>query len=228
MSLQATGLISGFDVNSIIDDLIKAESKPRQRLEEREKILAAQQEQLKTINSNLLILQSRAASLADRTSTLQKIATSSDPSVIDATASTSAPRQTHQIEVSQLATASRNTSTLNISKPIELNRLAKLTLESSTTTGSIHLDNYASTNTLSLSASTTLDNIATGLTFTPTNDTYQDLSYKTTYRGAGDDARMSVTKRVSKLDSDASGTAVLNDKTKSWTIDLETNHIWYW
>ena len=107
MSLQATGLISGFDVNSIIDDLIKAESKPRRRLEEREKILAAQQEQLKTINSNLLILQSRAASLADRTSTLQKIATSSDPSVIDATASTSAPRQPHQIEVSQLATASR-------------------------------------------------------------------------------------------------------------------------
>ena len=82
MSLQATGLISGFDVNSIIDDLIKAESKPRQRLEEREKILAAQQEKLKTINSNLLILQSRAASLADRTSTLQKIANSSDISVV--------------------------------------------------------------------------------------------------------------------------------------------------
>ena len=32
MSLQATGLISGFDVNSIIDDLIKAESAPRRRL----------------------------------------------------------------------------------------------------------------------------------------------------------------------------------------------------
>ena len=229
MSLQATGLISGFDVNSIIDDLIKAESKPRQRLEEREKILAAQQEQLKTINSNLLILQSRAASLADRTSTLQKIATSSDISVLEATASTSAPRQTHQIEVSQLATSSRNSSTLNISKPIELNRLAKLTLESSTTTGAIHLDNYSSTNTLSLSASTTLDNIATGLTFTPTDDTYQDLSYKTTYRGAGNDARMSVTKRVSKLDSDTSGVAVLNDKTKSLVankisfVDTDTN-----
>lgn len=229
MSLQATGLISGFDVNSIIDDLIKAESKPRQRLEEREKILAAQQEKLKTINSNLLILQSRAASLADRTSTLQKIATSSDISVVEATASTSAPRQTHQIEVSQLATSSRNSSTLNISKPIELNRLAKLTLESSTTTGAIHLDNYSSTNTLSLSASTTLDNIATGLTFTPADDSYQDLSYKTTYRGAGNDARMSVTKRVSKLDSDTNGVAVLNDKTKSLVankisfVDTDTN-----
>ncbi|MDP6750829.1 MAG: flagellar cap protein FliD N-terminal domain-containing protein, partial [Candidatus Poribacteria bacterium] len=113
MSLQATGLISGFDVNSIIDDLIKAESAPRQRLEERERILVAQQDELKTINSNLLLLQSRAASLADRTSTLQKIATSSDISILSATASTSAPRQTHQIEVTQLATASRNTSTTN-------------------------------------------------------------------------------------------------------------------
>ena len=56
MSLQATGLISGFDVNSIIDDLIKAESAPRRRLEERERILTAQQDQLKTINSNLMLL----------------------------------------------------------------------------------------------------------------------------------------------------------------------------
>ena len=46
MSLQATGLVSGFDVNSIIDDLIRAESAPRSRLENREKILNAQQDTL--------------------------------------------------------------------------------------------------------------------------------------------------------------------------------------
>ncbi|MDP6960495.1 MAG: flagellar cap protein FliD N-terminal domain-containing protein, partial [Dehalococcoidia bacterium] len=217
MSLQATGLISGFDVNSIIDDLIKAESAPRQRLEERERILVAQQDELKTINSNLLLLQSRAASLADRTSTLQKIATSSDISILSATASTSAPRQTHQIEVTQLATASRNTSTINISKPLELNRLAKLTLEGTSNTGSFYLDNYSSTNTVSLTTSTDLDDIIStnGATFVPSEDTYQNLSYKSTYRGEGADARLSVTKRISKRDTDADGNAVLTDKTKS-------------
>ena len=49
MSLQATGLVSGFDVNSIIEDLIKAESAPRSRLENREKILNAQQDKLRYI-----------------------------------------------------------------------------------------------------------------------------------------------------------------------------------
>ena len=56
MSLQATGIVSGFDVNSIIDDLIRAESAPRSRLENREKILNAQQDTLRNINSNLFLI----------------------------------------------------------------------------------------------------------------------------------------------------------------------------
>ncbi|MAT78145.1 hypothetical protein CMK14_23780, partial [Candidatus Poribacteria bacterium] len=217
MSLQATGLISGFDVNSIVDDLIKAESAPRRRLEERERILAAQQDQLKTINSNLMLLQSRAASLADRTSTLQKIATSSDTSILEATAATGAPRQNHEIEVAQLATSSKVSSTSAISNPIALNRLAKLTLEGTSDTGSFYLDNYSSTRTISLTTSTDLDDIigTSGLTFVPSEDTYQNLSYKATYRGEGADARLSVTKRVSKRDTDANGAVVLTDRTKS-------------
>ena len=60
MSLQATGLISGLDVNTIIEDLVQAESAPRRRLEDRQKVLSAQQEIVRNLNSNLLILQSRA------------------------------------------------------------------------------------------------------------------------------------------------------------------------
>merc|ERR1712000_623957 len=106
------------------------------------------------------------------------------------TALTSAPRQTHQIEVSQLATASRNASSINISKPLELNRLAKLSLEGTSNTGSFYLDNYSSTRTVNLTTSTDLDDIigTSGLTFVPSEDTYQNLSYKATYRGEGDDA----------------------------------------
>ena len=102
MSLQATGLVSGFDVNSIIDDLIRAESAPRSRLENREKILNAQQDTLKTINSNLLVLQSRATGLASNTLTLQRIVTSTNEDALEATATSGAPRQDYQLDVSSL------------------------------------------------------------------------------------------------------------------------------
>ena len=136
MSLQATGLISGLDINSIIEDLITAESAPRRRLENRQKIFTAQQEALRNLNSNLLILQSRATGLADRTSTLQKLVTSSDIDVVTATATTSATRQTYNFEVSQLATASRVESEAPVSKAADLSRIVRIRLTENTNPGS--------------------------------------------------------------------------------------------
>ena len=135
MSLQATGLISGLDVNSIIEDLITAESAPRRRIENREKVFTAQQGIIQNLNSNLVILQSRATSLADRTATLQKIVNSSDSNIATATATTAATRQTYNLEVSELATASRVQSEGQVSKPADLTRQVRIRLKENTNLG---------------------------------------------------------------------------------------------
>ena len=180
MSLQATGLISGLDVNSIIEDLITAESAPRRRLEDRQQILAAQQETLRNLNSSLLILQSRATGLADRTATLQKTVTSSDDGVITATATTSAARQTHGVQISQFATASRVSSASTVSKPVELSRIVKIY------TGSFTVDALASS--ISVTGTTSLNDIATAISGLSATDT----TYASTYN----DVKFSLTKNI--------------------------------
>ncbi|MEC8893523.1 MAG: flagellar cap protein FliD N-terminal domain-containing protein, partial [Candidatus Poribacteria bacterium] len=214
MSLQATGLVSGFDVNSIIDDLIRAESAPRSRLENREKILNAQQDTLKTINSNLLVLQSRATGLASNTLTLQRMVTSTNEDALEATATSGAPRQDYQLDVSSLATSSRVSSDSSISNSIELGRLVEISLEKdsdndglldqgSFTVDGLTKDSSGNDITITLDqGSTTLDSIVSTLNFTATDSTTTSTNHTTlfesSYIGASDDSGLSITKRISK------------------------------
>ncbi|SVA98768.1 uncharacterized protein METZ01_LOCUS151622, partial [marine metagenome] len=217
MSLQATGLVSGFDVNSIIDDLIRAESAPRSRLENREKILNAQQDTLKTINSNLLVLQSRATGLASNTLTLQRVVTSTNEDALEATATSGAPRQNYQLDVSSLATSSRVSSDSSISNSIELGRLVEISLEKdsdndglldqgSFTVDGLTKDSSGNDITITLDqGSTTLDSIVSTLNFTATDSTTTSTNHTTlfesSYIGASDDSGLSITKRISKLNT---------------------------
>ena len=224
MSLQATGLVSGFDVNSIIDDLIRSESAPRSRLENREKILNAQQDKLKTINSNLLVLQSRAAGLASNTLTLQRAVTSTNEDAVEATASSGAPRQDYQLDVASLATSSRVSSDSAISSSIEMGRLVEIRLEKdsdnsglpdqgSFTVDGLTKDSSGNDITVTLNQeSTTLDNIVSTLNFIATDNTTTATNHTTlfesSYVGSSDDSGLSVTKRISKLNT------ALTDPTK--------------
>ena len=224
MSLQATGLVSGFDVNSIIEDLIKAESAPRSRLENREKILNAQQDTLRNINSNLLVLQSRATGLASSTLTLQRVVTSTNEEVLEATATSGAPRQDYQLDVSSLATSSRVSSNSSISNPIEMGRLVEINLskdsdndgvpdQGSFTVDGLTKDSSGNDVTVTLNQGvTTLDSIVSTLNFTATNSTTTSTDYTTLFEssfiGSSDDSGLSITKRISKLNT------VLTDPTK--------------
>ncbi|HIO46520.1 TPA: hypothetical protein EYN23_04090, partial [Candidatus Poribacteria bacterium] len=217
MSLQATGLVSGFDVNSIIDQLIKAETAPRSRIETREKILNAQQDTLKNINSNLLILQSRAAGLASTTLTLQRTVTSTNEDVLEATAASGAPRQDYQLNISSLATSSRVSSDSPISNSIEMTRLVEISLakdsdndgspdQGSFTVDGLTKDSSGNDITVTLNqGSTTLNNIVSTLNFTATDSTTTSTNYTTlfesSYVGLSDDSGLSITKRISKLNT---------------------------
>jgi len=120
--LQVTGLISGIDVESIIEEVIKSESVPKTRLENRVTIEEAKKEILRDINSNLMILQSRASTLSDGDTLLAKNVSSSNTDILTAIATKDAALGSYEIEVTQLATASELISTNSISQSIDPTR----------------------------------------------------------------------------------------------------------
>ncbi|MCL6558518.1 MAG: hypothetical protein K6U74_06885, partial [Firmicutes bacterium] len=104
---RMTGLASGLDTKSIVEDLMKAARIPLDRMLQNQQLLQWKQEDYRAINSTLSNLRtSYVFPLKLQSSFLVKKATSSDESVVAATASTKAISGTYTItRVDQLAAA---------------------------------------------------------------------------------------------------------------------------
>lgn len=98
----STGLISGLDTQSLIDQLMQIEAQPRSRMQQRVQVLESQKSAFLDINAKLLGLQTSADRFLDDESFGQKKATSSAPSVLSATGSPDAPIGSFQFSVSRL------------------------------------------------------------------------------------------------------------------------------
>lgn len=99
------GLISGINSADIVDQLMQIEARPRQLVEQRVEVLTAQKTAYLDVNARLLALKMSAGSFLDSSVFGARSATSSNPSVMAATASTTASPGSYNLTVNRLVSS---------------------------------------------------------------------------------------------------------------------------
>src|SRR6186713_3010255 len=103
VDLSLSGLASGFDWKSVVDQLVEVERAPEQRLLSDQTALNQRNAAYSNIKTLLATLQSKIAALKDPTLFDSRTAQTSDSSVASATASTGTPPGAYLVNVTQLA-----------------------------------------------------------------------------------------------------------------------------
>ncbi|WP_026691419.1 flagellar hook-associated protein 2 [Alteribacter aurantiacus] len=105
--LRFGGLASGLDTHQIVDDLMKAERIPLDKMQQDRQLLDWKQDAYRDVNLQMTKLRDsfRATGLGLQSTFLQKAVTSSNERVATATAVGNAPNTSVQLQVEQLATA---------------------------------------------------------------------------------------------------------------------------
>lgn len=113
--MRIGGLGTGFDTHSMIDQLMKAERMPLDKLKQNKQIWEWKKEDYRTINSSLLSFRHRAFDMRLSNRFLLKTAVSSSSDAVTASPSGKALDGTYLVNVKQLATKSFANSTGNLS-----------------------------------------------------------------------------------------------------------------
>ena len=121
MGLRVGGLVSGLDTNALIESLLALERRPLELAQQRRSVLELERSLFQDLNTRLLALRDAANGLDNLNSLLEGpsldeellefVATSSDESVLTATASSNASPGATDITVSALAGSTRQVST---------------------------------------------------------------------------------------------------------------------
>ena len=107
LTAVGTGSGTGLDIQALVDQVIYAERAPARRMEAEQQTLTFQASTYRDINAKLLDLKARIATLKDASGVFNsKAVTSSNTSVLTASATTSAVVANHILVVSGLATTS--------------------------------------------------------------------------------------------------------------------------
>jgi flagellar hook-associated protein 2 len=112
-SLSLSGLASGFDWKSLVDQLMELERTPITRIEKEQATNTARATALKDLGTRLTTLQNAAKALKSATLFSSRTASSSGSSW-SVTAAAGTPTGSYQISVSQLATATRREGATDI------------------------------------------------------------------------------------------------------------------
>ena len=108
--LQLSGLASGFDWKTFTDSVMEMERAPARRYEAEQTKNDNKKSQLSSLGTKLSSLQSAMNSLASSSLAAgRKVVNESSSAVVQATVSSSTPVGTYEVQVTQLATASRLT-----------------------------------------------------------------------------------------------------------------------
>ncbi|ADI02657.1 flagellar hook-associated 2 domain protein [Syntrophothermus lipocalidus DSM 12680] len=111
MVTRITGLASGIDIDQWVSDLMKAERTRVDTWYQKRQVLEWQREDYRNINTKLLALRNATFDLKLQGSFQSKTATSSDTSVLTASAGTSAVAGTYTVKVNSLASGVYKSST---------------------------------------------------------------------------------------------------------------------
>lgn len=105
-ALRISGLASGIDVDSIVKKLMTAEAIPLDQMKQQQQLLEWKRDDYRSMNSALLDLQNSTFNMTLQGTFLAETATSSNPSVVTATAGGTAGNTSYTLSnVNQLATA---------------------------------------------------------------------------------------------------------------------------
>jgi flagellar hook-associated protein 2 len=120
MSLRVGGLATGLDTNALIDALMELERRPLTTVENQKADVELQQSLFRSLNTMLLALRSAAAAIDNRTTGLSGAspeeellafkASSSDETIVEATATGNASPGSFDVHVESLATVARRFS----------------------------------------------------------------------------------------------------------------------
>lgn len=118
---QIGGLSSGLDTTTIIEQLMLLERKPILALESRKTEITRKESALQSLNTRLSSLRSRLSDLKLASNMNAKSATSSQASVLTASAGAGAVEGSYRIKVNQLATATSVSGSLSLAAPASAN-----------------------------------------------------------------------------------------------------------
>jgi flagellar hook-associated protein 2 len=110
-SIQFGGVVSGLNTQSIIDALVAAEKQPLTDLQNQEATLTAQQSAYTQVGTAIDNVVTAIKSFTVSSAGSSRLATSSDQSIMSASAGASASVASYQVSVQNLATATRALST---------------------------------------------------------------------------------------------------------------------
>ncbi|MTI86018.1 MAG: flagellar hook protein [Firmicutes bacterium] len=109
-NMRIGGLASGMDIDSIMEDLMKAYRMPVQKLEQDKQILEWQQEGYREINTKLLSFRDTAFDMRLHSTYLTNKASSSDDTAVSVSANNSALEGSHTVDITSLAQSASITS----------------------------------------------------------------------------------------------------------------------
>lgn len=106
MSITSSiGLISGIDIEGLVEQLVAIEARPRNLIQQRNVVLQSQQAAFQSINAKLLALKNTTSTLTTASTFNPKVATSSNDGVISVTGSSSALPGNYSFRVNRLVSA---------------------------------------------------------------------------------------------------------------------------
>ena len=114
MELGLSGLASGFDWRTLVNQLADVERSPQKRLRAEQGTLFNRNNAFGSIKTQLSVLKNRTDNLSSNDVLQARKATTSDSTVLSATASAGAASGTYAFNVTQLATASKTAGTLGV------------------------------------------------------------------------------------------------------------------
>lgn len=129
LDLGLSGLASGFDWKSLVEQLADVERTPQKRIASEQSTLQQRNNAYTSIKTQLSILENRVKALQESSLFDSRLSSVSDSKVATASAAAGAPLGTFAFVISQRATASQQRGTADIGKPLSAtNDVSELTL----------------------------------------------------------------------------------------------------
>ncbi len=111
MSMRLTGMVSGLDTDSLVQELVKVQKMQNKKVEDKKVTLEWKQDIWKTLNSKLYSFYTdQASKLRLQANYQNKSVSSSNENAVDVRANNNAPLGAHKISVKQLASSQYITS----------------------------------------------------------------------------------------------------------------------
>ena len=118
-SLAVTGLASGVNWSTVVQQLGQAERAPETQWRNQQSVIAAQNDAYSTINTNLTALKKDAQTLRDSSFYNSVVAESSNPAIASASVASSTPTGDFTFNITQLATAAQINGTSYVSQVLD-------------------------------------------------------------------------------------------------------------